>query len=92
MTGQIFPTVNRTKSGRFKVYMQGRADGHIIDWRGCNFKFVPVEGQPFRGYETKEEAKAFLKALESDTERLSIETERARNLPGSSIPESRCEL
>ncbi len=92
MTGQVFPTINRTKSGRFKVYMQGSADGHIMDWLGCNFKFVTVKGQPFRGFETKEEAKNFLKELEAEPERLASEVKRARDLPGSYISEDRCEL
>ena len=49
----------RTGAGRYKVYWMGHAEGHTMDWLGCNFRHLTVAGQPHRGFETVEEARAF---------------------------------
>ena len=39
-------------SGAYKAYFWGRADAHISDWRGTNYRIAPVDGQPSRGFKT----------------------------------------
>ena len=51
--------VAQTPKGNWKAYFWGKADGHISDWRGCNFHYAPLDGQPLRGYDTPEEATTF---------------------------------
>ncbi len=46
----------KTPSGRFKVYVWGQPNYHIMDWRGCNYRYKAVPGQPHRGWETRKEA------------------------------------
>lgn len=84
--------VCETKSHKFKVYIMGQADGHIMDWRGCNHKFVSVTGQPMRGFETVESAKMFCKNLESSPKRRSEEVERAKKMVGMYISDERMVL
>lgn len=81
--------VCKTGGGKYKVYVMGRADGHVIDWRGCNFKFVPVTGQPFRGYPTKEDADQLMKSYDENPARLVLENDRAKKMSGQSIPDER---
>lgn len=50
----------KTPKGRWKAYILGQTDDHIMDWRGCNFRRATIEGQPHRGYATREEAYKFL--------------------------------
>lgn len=83
MTGTIIFSVYATASGRFKVYATGHADGHLMDWAGSNYRHVPVGGQPFRGFETFEEAEALMKRMGAKEERT------ARGKPGSWLPEDR---
>ncbi len=80
-----------TRGGGFKVYVMGQADGHIMDWRGCNYKFVPVTGQPFRGFLNKCDADTYMRALRSKPERLREENERAKRMKGQYIPDERFE-
>ncbi len=59
--------VKTAKSGyRWKVVVMGNADGHVMDWAGCNFKSVIVKGQPVDGYGTQEEANEYLNSLSPD--------------------------
>jgi hypothetical protein len=51
--------VAQTPKGKWKAYFWGQADGHVSDWRGCNYRYATLDGQPLRGYETPEEARAF---------------------------------
>jgi hypothetical protein len=51
-----------TPKGKWKAYFRGSADGHISDWRGCNFRYAPLDGQPLRGYNTQEEATQFARS------------------------------
>ena len=53
--------VGTTPKGKYKAYLWGQADGHVSDRRGCNFRYAAIDGQPFRGYDTKAEAIAFAK-------------------------------
>jgi len=54
--------VKQLKSGNWKACIWGRADGHISDWTGCNFRIKSLEDQPFRGFKTREEAEDFGKS------------------------------
>ncbi len=75
-------------SGRFKVMIWGSADGHIMDWRGCNYRFTPVSGQPLRGFTTEKEARAFLATIESDAGRKSAEFKRASQVQGTFLSDN----
>lgn len=46
----------KTPSGRFKVYVWGQPNDHISNWSGCNYRWKAVDGQPVRGFATREEA------------------------------------
>jgi hypothetical protein len=46
---------------RFVLYGHGQWDGHIMDWRGCNFFHGRVPGTPL--FTTAEEAVMFAEAL-----------------------------
>ena len=59
MEPPYFTVIARRPSGRFKVYWTGRAEGHIMDWRGCNYRHLTVAGQPQGGFATLDEACAF---------------------------------
>jgi len=48
--------IAKTPKGGWKAYFWGQADGHISDWRGCNFRYAPLDNQPLRGFKTREEA------------------------------------
>lgn len=83
MIPEYFHVFKNPKTGRYKVMVVGRADGHIMDWRGCNFRITPVDGQPRRGFLTYEEAKAFEKAIEADPIRKEIEFKKCRYTGGT---------
>ena len=51
-------TVTITKR-RFKVYIWGQPDLHMMDWNGCNYRTMTVKGQPHRGFASREEAEAW---------------------------------
>ncbi len=69
-------------SGKFKVLIWGAADGHIMDWRGTNYRLTPVTGQPVRGFKTIDEAKALLQEIETNPERKKQEFKRAQHVAG----------
>lgn len=52
-------SVGKLRSGGFKVYVWGQPDLHLSNWRGCNFRYKAVDGQPHRGFATLEEAVTF---------------------------------
>lgn len=54
--------IMKTPAGRFKGYAWGSPNYHMMDWRGCNYHFRSVDGQPHRGYATVEECETFLRA------------------------------
>ena len=81
--------IAETKAGNFKLYMQGQADGHIMDWAGCNFKYMTVSAQPHRGFEKFSQAEALLKWYRSNYKFYQFEEDRARNVGGSYISEDR---
>jgi len=59
--------IGKTPSGKFKLYIMGQHDEHMMDWYGCNFRTFAVEGQPLRGYETPREVLEFArKTFKSD--------------------------
>lgn len=55
-------SILKTPKGRFKGYVWGYPNEHLMDWRGCNFHIRSVEGQPHFGYATVEECEAFMRA------------------------------
>lgn len=76
-----------TPSGKkYKAYVIGRANGHIMDWRGCNFRCTPVSGQG-RGFDTVEETKQFIKNLPEEKKK--IEFQKARYSDGSFLKDER---
>jgi len=84
MTGPFHLSIRRTKAGRYKVYVVGHADGHIIDWAGCNFRCTPVgHRQPFRGFDTLSDAVALQKEIESEPILREIEERGARAVGGT---------
>ena len=78
MTGASI-IVAQTPKGKFKAYFWGQADGHVSDWRGCNYRYAPLDGQPLRGFDTSEEAKTYALS-QFQTEKQVIEG--ARRKPG----------
>jgi hypothetical protein len=46
----------------WKCYIWGKPDNHIMDWRGCNYHYASVKGQPHFGFKTREAAEAWLRA------------------------------
>jgi hypothetical protein len=89
MQGPFSATVYGTRTGRFKVYIEGRADDHILDWRGLNLRAIAASGQPRAGFETCDEALRFARLLERDRSRWHFETAGATVMRGSAIPRSR---
>lgn len=83
------PAICETKSGRFKLYIQGQADDHVMDWAGCNFKFVSVTRQPRAGFETLEEAAIHREKIKRFWKE---EAKRAQQMTGSWIPDRRYHL
>ena len=59
MEPPYFTVIARLPSGKFKVYWTGHGEGHMMNWRGCNFRHLVVAGQPRRGFLILEEAQAF---------------------------------
>ncbi len=83
MQGPFILTVHRRPTGRYKVYVTGHHDDHLMDWRGLNLRHTPVSGQPRLGFATYEEAEAFMLALERDEVRLEEEFRRAVHTTGT---------
>lgn len=52
--------VMKNDNGRWKAYVWGQPDNHISDWRGTNYRRMAIPGQPQRGYDTEEQATAFV--------------------------------
>lgn len=85
MTGAMFLVVMHTRGGRHKVYVQGHADGHLMDWNGCNFRFYSVLGQPQRGFATADEAVAFMQTVDQRAALIG-----ARGSAGSYMADDQC--
>ena len=49
------PCVAEMSSGQYKAVIWGQWDDHIMDWAGCNYRYVVVQGQPHRGFEIDDE-------------------------------------
>ena len=46
--------ITRTmKSGAFRLYLWGSANGHISDWRGCNYRYMAAFGFTTDGFEVR---------------------------------------
>ena len=55
--------IGKTPKGKFKVYIWGQPDYHIMDWSGCNYRYLAVGGQPARGFDTFAQALTAAKKL-----------------------------
>lgn len=47
------------KTKRWKAYVWGQPDYHIMDWRGCNYRVYAIHDQPRRGFDSADEAVAW---------------------------------
>lgn len=88
MINQFLTTmvVKTTNGFTWKAMIQGQPDEHIMDWRGANYKFLVVRGQPRQGFPTERQAQNFI----DDPLRykdLQKELYRACNAKGSYYPE-----
>ncbi len=54
--------IEETLKGKFKAYVWGQPDAHLMDWNGCNYRHKPVPGQPLRGYKTVKDVERYIKA------------------------------
>jgi hypothetical protein len=36
--------------GKFKAIIWGQHDDHVMDWNGCNYRYMVVKGQPRSGF------------------------------------------
>lgn len=63
----------------------GQANGHLMNWSGCNYKFITIAGQPRNGYETEEDAQAFMESFEKNENTLQAEYSRADYCTGTTI-------
>jgi hypothetical protein len=52
--------MKRLPSGRFKAVVCGVPAYHMMDWNGCNFHYVTLPDQPFRGFKTPQECLEWL--------------------------------
>ncbi len=48
---EVMPMILRRSRG-YKAFAWGYPDGHTMDWRGCNYHFMPIPHQPHRGWVT----------------------------------------
>ena len=78
--------IGTTPKGGYKAYFWGRADAHISDWRGTNYRIAPIDGQPSRGFKTCQEAEDFARAKFKSEDQVA---EAARRIPGSHFSDSR---
>jgi len=53
--------IRRLPSGGYKGYIWGQPDSHCMDYRGCNYRYKAVNGQPLRGFASHGEAMDFLR-------------------------------
>jgi len=52
----------KTPKGKYKGYVWGSPNYHMMDWRGCNYHIRSIEGQPHLGFLTVEECEEFIRA------------------------------
>jgi hypothetical protein len=77
----IEPEVVKMPSGKFKVIIWGQWDLHIMDWNGCNYRYVVPRGQPRRGFDSPEQAEEWWTGLSRTTQ--SEEIARASEMEGT---------
>jgi hypothetical protein len=56
----MHPEIFKMQNGGFKAVFWGRHPDHIMDWRGTNYRYVVIKGQPKKGFATPEEARDFV--------------------------------
>lgn len=78
--------VARMPNGRYKVIVWGKHDEHIMDWRGCNYRYVVVENQGRKGWFTQELAEGYWLALGEEEQQSQIL--RAGGMTGTHMPDS----
>lgn len=94
MRGPFLLSIHQTAGGRYKVYVTGHHDEHLMDWAGANYRHTPISDQPRRGFVLFEEAESLLARLEKTPALWKHDAERARQIGGSYLPDwtqaSRC--
>ena len=56
-------------SGKWKVIIWGHHDEHLMDWLGCNYRYVVVQGQPYWGFGSQIEAMAWWNAIPAESQK-----------------------
>ena len=79
-----FLTTSLMPNGYYKVVVQGHADGHTMDWRGCNYRFISVRGQPHKGFLEEAQAETYLRLLSEEVTQAEID--RAGDSVGTAWP------
>ena len=76
----------QTKKGfAWKAFVQGQPDEHMMNWNGCNYKFISIRTQPRRGFAYEWEAHEFIGRLLDEFK--AMELDRAMESIGSYYPE-----
>lgn len=83
-TLSVIPVRNKDGFG-WKAVVQGRDDDHLMDWRGCNFVFLTIPGQPRKGFTYEAEADEFIRGLDDEVKEQLLANAAGR--PGSWRPE-----
>ena len=77
--------VAKMPQGYFKVIIWGQHDEHIMDWRGCNYRYLVVKKQPRKGFQTPKAAEDWWNHL--SWEYWQSELDRALETNGSHLPD-----
>ena len=83
---QVIETeVAKMPNGGHKVIIWGQHDDHYMDWRGCNYRYIVVKGQPRSGFATSEAAEDWWHTLSEEFQQ--EELDRAYMTNGSHLPD-----
>jgi hypothetical protein len=55
---------------KYRVYIVGRPEYHIMDWRGCNFKRLALPRELRKTFTNETDAKTYLKEMETREEEM----------------------
>jgi hypothetical protein len=77
----LFTSPIRLASGRFKAAILGHPRDHVSNWRGANYHYVIIKGQPKQGFATEQEASHYISALPLIA--LGAELKRAKEAVGT---------
>jgi hypothetical protein len=83
---QVIETeVAKMPYGGYKAIIWGQHDEHMMDWRGCNYRYIVVKGQPRSGFTTAEAAEDWWYTLSGEFQQ--EELDRAYMTNGSHLPD-----